>query len=372
MKKLIAVFVCFALFAAGALVFAGCGSQNGDKEKPSENGTTDSNNGNTGSDTGITGGEKDGGWTKADSPAITQAFSAVFEKATSAMTGMEYVPVAYLASQAVAGTNHCVLCKATATVPDAETTYAIVYVYEDLNGGAEITGIVDGDAKADVSEGDVDGGWSEPDSPAVPEAAAEALTKACETLAGMEYAPVALLATQTVAGMNYRILCEAKATVPNAETEYAIVTVYADTQGNAKITDIFAFGSELTQLTNPQEEYGSTAESLSAAEEAVGFTLALPGSVTPEDYIVINGAILEADFNGGYIRKAKGNEDISGDYNEYDAVETVTANGKEVTLKGNADKTMLALWTDGDHTYCVVVTDGTTRENILSLVNEIK
>ena len=353
MKKLLAVIVCFALLAAGAAVFAGCGKQK--------------------TDNGITGGEVDGGWTKADSPAITEEFRSVFDKATSALTGMEYVPVAYLASQVVAGTNHRVLCKATATVPDAETTYAIVTVYEDLKGGAEITDVADCDAAADLAVGDVNGGWTEPESPAVPEEALQALTKACETLTGMEYTPVALLATQVVAGMNYRLLCEAKATVPDAETKYAIVTVYADPQGNASITETAEFVSEQqTGLANPREEYGSDMGSLDAAQEAVGFTLTVPGSITPENYVVISGVTLEVDFDGGYIRKAKGSEDISGDYNEYDTIKTETAGGKEVTLKGNAGKVMLAVWTEGDYAYCAGVTDGVAEADMLSLVNEIR
>ena len=136
MKKLIAVFVCFALLVSGIAVLAGCGKQKGKKEDPTEN--------------GITGGEIAGGWTKADSPAITEDFRKVFDNATQALTGMQYIPVAYLASQVVAGTNHRVLCKATATVPDAATTYAIVTVYEDLNGNAEITEVVNSEDRKSV------------------------------------------------------------------------------------------------------------------------------------------------------------------------------------------------------------------------------
>ena len=222
MKKVMAVLVCFALLASGVLVFAGCGKQKAKNEEPIANGLA-------------------GGWTRADSPVITEDFRKVFDKATETLTGVEYIPVAYLSSQVVAGTNHRVLCKATATVPDAVTTYEIVTVYEDLNGGAQITEIVDCYKQANVLA--VDGSWSEPDSPAVSEEARQALTKACETLTGVEYSPVALLATQVVAGMNYRILCEFTPTVSNAETGYLIVTVYADLQGNAEITDAASFVS---------------------------------------------------------------------------------------------------------------------------------
>ena len=191
--------------------------------------------------------------------------------------------------------------------------------------------------------------------------------------AGMEYTPVALLATQVVAGTNYRLLCEARATVPDAEAEYVILTVYADLQGGAEITDTAEFtADENAQIANPLVQYGSDTTSLDAAQEAVGFTLTVPGSVTPEDYIVINGTLLEVNFTGGYLRKAAGSGDISGDYNEYADAETVTANGREVTLKGNNGKVMLAIWTDGDYTYCVGLDGGASKTEVLALVNEIR
>ena len=54
------------------------------------------------------------------------------------ITGMSYEPIACLGTQVVAGTNHLVLCKGTATVPDAKPVFTLVTVYEDLNDGAEM------------------------------------------------------------------------------------------------------------------------------------------------------------------------------------------------------------------------------------------
>ena len=47
--------------------------------------------------------------------------------------------------------------------------------------------------------------------------------------------PVALLSTQTVAGTNYCILCEATTVYPGAEMHYAVVNVYKSLEGNANI-----------------------------------------------------------------------------------------------------------------------------------------
>ena len=57
--------------------------------------------------------------------------------------GVDYVPVAYLGSQVVAGTNHCFLCRATVVYPGAQPTLALVYVWEKLDGTAEILSIAD-------------------------------------------------------------------------------------------------------------------------------------------------------------------------------------------------------------------------------------
>ena len=184
-----------------------------------------------------------GGFTLADSPVITDEIRTLVEKAAGELDGADYEPYAYVASQVVAGTNHLILCKVTPVVPDAVTTYALVTIYEDLNGNAEITSIFDSKAEAPVDFSDEEltpsGAGTEPDSPAVTDEAREALTKAAQTLTGAEYEPVALLETQIVAGMNYRLLCKATPTVPDPEIYYAIVTVYEDLQGNAEITDTY-------------------------------------------------------------------------------------------------------------------------------------
>lgn len=220
MKKTLSIIICIALIAGSILAFTACGKK--DKE------TTE-------------GGEIVGGWTKPESVEITEDFKKIFEKAVIELVGGDYVPVAYLGSQVVAGTNHRVLCKESAVVPGAKMTYAIMTIYEDLGGKTKILEIMPSDVEAPRAEAGLAGGWTETETPELTDEAKAALQKACETLTGAEYTPLALLATQVVAGTNYRIVCESKATVPNAESEYVIVTVYADLQGNAEITDVASF-----------------------------------------------------------------------------------------------------------------------------------
>ena len=89
-----------------------------------------------------------GGWNIAENNAVTEEQKAVFDKAVEKLLGVSYEPVAYLGSQVVAGQNHCFLCKATVVYPGAAPKLVLVYVYEDLNGGAKVTCITDLDIAA--------------------------------------------------------------------------------------------------------------------------------------------------------------------------------------------------------------------------------
>ena len=84
-----------------------------------------------------------GGWqiVPAEAGALPEEVQEAFDKAVATRLGAEYVPVALLASQIVSGTNYCILCQITPVVPDAVPTWALVYVYADLQGNAEILNV---------------------------------------------------------------------------------------------------------------------------------------------------------------------------------------------------------------------------------------
>ena len=89
------------------------------------------------------GGPRLGGWTAAEDPALTPELQAVFEKGMEGLLGMNYVPVLYLGSQVVAGTNHAFLCQAKAVAPNAPLTWKVVYLYQDLQGNVSVLDIDD-------------------------------------------------------------------------------------------------------------------------------------------------------------------------------------------------------------------------------------
>ena len=84
-----------------------------------------------------------GGWemAKAEASVLPEDAQAAFDKAMEQLVGAEYTPVALLATQVVAGTNYCILCQVTPVVPDAVPTWALVYIYADLEGNAEILNV---------------------------------------------------------------------------------------------------------------------------------------------------------------------------------------------------------------------------------------
>ena len=79
-----------------------------------------------------------GGWTASESVEITDEVREMVINATDGLLGVEYEPVAYLGSQVVAGSNHCVLCRASVVSPDSKPYYVYMYIYRDLDGNCSI------------------------------------------------------------------------------------------------------------------------------------------------------------------------------------------------------------------------------------------
>ena len=176
-------------------------------------------------------------WKRASDPALTEKVRKVFDKAFDSLEGVSYTPVALLASRTTGfGTQYRILCKATVVVPGAQEEYVVVTLQHSWLSKAEILDI--GDplclTNLDYEEGAV-GACQEAESPSMTEEATAAFNKATEGFVGVDYVPVALLSTQTVAGTNYRILCEATTVYPGAEMHYAVVNVYESLEGNANI-----------------------------------------------------------------------------------------------------------------------------------------
>ena len=321
-----------------------------------------------------------GGWTSAESPVVTKELLAKFEKATETLTGMQYVPVAYLGSQIVNGTNHAYLCRIAATVPDSVETYAIVTLYETLDGDISISKVEESGRETDLSE--LPGGWFASESVEVSDEAKTALEKAAAELDGAEYEAVAELSSQVVAGKNYCLLCKVTPVVPNAQSKYTLVYVYVDLDGNAEITETVDFVEEEYNeedwsdigVPNPFDEYASMEEAAAAA----GFPMTVPESVQGYSERIIQAIqndLLEVMYIEGdsrlSVRKGVDAGDISGDYNKYSDVKQIAVGNRNVLLKGDGKKVFTAIWTDGDYSYAITADDGMTEAAMTELIGQV-
>ena len=179
-----------------------------------------------------------GPWKRAEDPTVTESVRSVFDKAFEGLVGASYTPTALLAVRTTtAGKQYRVLCKQTMVYPGAQEVYVVVTLQRGWFGRAEIVEIGDAIDFTDLME-EAMGGWQEPESPVMTEAATAAFRKATDGLVGVEYVPVALLSTQVVAGTNYRILCEATVVYPGEQMHYVVMTLYEGLDGNVDVLDV--------------------------------------------------------------------------------------------------------------------------------------
>ena len=122
------------------------------------------------------------------------------------------------------------------------------------------------------------------------------------------------------------------------------------------------------QIPNPFVD----CDTLAQAEELAGFSLTLPADVKTDGISVLSDNMIQVLCEDGLsIRKALGDEDISGDYHSYPQVETVTVEGHAVTLKGTGNQVTVAVWTADGYTYAVYSETGLSRDAALSLASQV-
>lgn len=111
-------------------------------------------------------------------------------------------------------------------------------------------------------------------------------------------------------------------------------------------------------------------DNMTEAAKMAGFDMTVPK--TPDSIEAWDGYMIQAlygeDGADMLIRKATGNEDISGDYNEYKQVENVDG----VTLKGENGLFSLAVWTSGDYSYSISVSKALSQADMTALVSAVK
>ena len=130
---------------------------------------------------------------------------------------------------------------------------------------------------------------------------------------------------------------------------------------------------DVAQIANPYVDY----ETLADAAKAAGFDLTVPETVDgysgEKSIQVLDNRmiqILYTDDNGNYlfVRKEAGAADISGDYNSYSEVNTVSVGEYSVTLKGNDGTVSTAVWIGNGYSYAVIARAPISAEDMIALI----
>lgn len=130
-----------------------------------------------------------------------------------------------------------------------------------------------------------------------------------------------------------------------------------------------------TMIANGMVEVTSREE----LSDAVGFPVkaaqTLPFFPQSIFYTSYWGEMAQIDYANGpesaCFRQSLGTEDNSGDWNEYPAQETIDASCGTVTLKGEKDAYMLAIWSDGTYSYSLSLSTGQTASVWESIVEGV-
>lgn len=322
-----------------------------------------------------------GGWeinTGSTSISKNAAAKAAFKKATAELLGVSYQPIAVLGTQVVAGTKYAILCKATPVIPDAAPDITIMYIYENVDGTVDIDGF-----QTIISGGDKGGFKANTGKFTIKnkknKAVYSAYKKAMKELVGVDYKPVLYLGSQNKSGSNYMILCRSQAVYPNAPYEWSLVTVSKSAKGKVKLGDVqtLELGNtdeeitgDNTQIPNPWQEYKTVSE----AAKAAGISFSAPEKIEKYtvSYVRALDGIVEVRYSNGSneirVRKGKGTDDISGDYNVYKNVSEKKIGGNTVTLKGNGDGVSSATWTDGTYSCSIFSENELTNKLVESIV----
>lgn len=157
----------------------------------------------------------------------------------------------------------------------------------------------------------------------------------------------------------------------------AVILPLSKNIGERPMENPSSSGSESSEnpilIANPYEECNTLAE----AADITGFTLDIPEELNGcriAEIIVWDGTMIEANYSDNtMIRKGKSKEeDISGDYNDYDETQDVTINEIQVSISGNDNQCYKAIWNTDDYCYAISTPVGFTLEDMTELIKQIQ
>lgn len=135
--------------------------------------------------------------------------------------------------------------------------------------------------------------------------------------------------------------------------------------------------SETIEIPTPFIEVNNLEEAI----KETGFDITVPNDIngtSPSLFLVYNDEfnMIEVRYENGkditYIRKNKGiEENLSGNYNTYDNVYTVSINKNEIHLRANDELVFVGEWNKDGYSYSLSTSTGFNEEAFLALVSSI-
>lgn len=172
----------------------------------------------------------------SDSPDITSEVSAMVEEVFSSNMDSKVVPVAYIGSQVVAGTNHYLLCVDTPNIQGARGRYVMVSIHEDLDGKFTLHEIAYSEAEA--ANAQLSDGWEMASSVKLTDEVKEAFQMATIEV-NAEYTPIAFVEVHSEPPVSYGILCAIQGI-----SEFCYINLQT-TDGGAEIMEVYDFTASM-------------------------------------------------------------------------------------------------------------------------------
>lgn len=133
-------------------------------------------------------------------------------------------------------------------------------------------------------------------------------------------------------------------------------------------------GDNGVQIPNPFTSH----KNIDEAKKAVNFTVKVPGTM-PDGYNAAEVQTMGSDFLQIFYSKgekeilyrtAKGNDDISGDYNKYKKTTDIKVDGMTVTVRGN-ENIAGAVWKSGELAYSLMFDDEVSEAELAKIIKSL-
>lgn len=135
-----------------------------------------------------------------------------------------------------------------------------------------------------------------------------------------------------------------------------------------------------TQIPNPVKDYATAGDAADTLSFEPNIPVQAPESYTMKSTSTIDGGLLQIIYEGGHdkvvdnltFRTAKGDKDISGDFNVYSEESTVKISDIDIKTKGNGGKINNAFWTESSMSYTITSEQGITEDTLKTLIESIQ